>query len=394
MTASPLSLEHVVVLFGALQSVFLAVALWAKTTEPRAPNRLLSGLLACCAVLLVEYCVVDTQAFRVLPHLLLVGAPALFAIGPLYYQYTRTLLRSAYRRSDLVHFVPAALVAAALLPIFSQDGAAKVESLDAWLTDGFVAMPMVPYLLVSLASFQLLAYFLKAYEFLEAFRRGVVDEFASPRLHTVIWLKRLSLVFSAFMVLFYIGWGEALYPQDREALVLPVTAAMLALLMLAVGFALFLAPELFATYSHGNLPSPDALAAAPKYEKTALTEAQLTAYLTGLRTYVEVHQPYLDGELRLSELAAALDVPAHHLSQTINQVLGVSYFELMNGYRVDAAKAMLAASKGSGGTILEIALRAGFGSKASFNRIFKRHTGLTPSQFQATGRMRDVRSEH
>ena len=128
MTASPLSLEHVVVLFGALQSVLLAVALWAKTTERRAPNRLLSALLACCAVLLVEYCVVDTQVFRSLPDLLLLGAPALFAIGPLYYQYTRTLLRSTYRRSDLVHFVPAALVAAALLPVFLQDDAAKVES--------------------------------------------------------------------------------------------------------------------------------------------------------------------------------------------------------------------------------------------------------------------------
>src|SRR5688572_9330413 len=182
MIASPLSLANVVVLFGALQGAFLAVALLTKTTERRAPNRLLSGLLVCCAVLLVEYCVVDTQAFRALPHLLLLGAPALFAIGPLYYQYTRTLLRSAYRRSDLVHFVPAALVAVALLPVYLRDGAAKVESLEGWLTDGFVAMPMVPYLVVSLASFQLLAYFLKAYEFLEAFRRGVVDEFASPRL--------------------------------------------------------------------------------------------------------------------------------------------------------------------------------------------------------------------
>jgi AraC-like DNA-binding protein len=378
-----LALEHIVVLFGALQSAFVAIALWAKTTEPRAPNRLLSGLLLCCAALLVEYWVVDTGTFRSAPHLLLLSAPALFALGPLYYQYTRTLLRAAYRRSDLYHFLPAALIAAALSPFYLRAGATKIEWTQGWLDEGFVTMPLLPYLLVALASFQLLAYFLKAYEFLESFRRDVVEEFANPRLGTVIWLRRLSLAFSAFMVLFYVGWGEALYPQDREQLVLPIAAAILALLMLAVGLALFLAPELFATYSHGNLPSPDTLAEQPKYEKTALTEAQIANYLERLDAYIVAHEPYLDGELRLSELAAALDVPAHHLSQTINQALGVSYFELMNRYRVEAAKALLADSQTSRATILEIALRAGFGSKASFNRIFKRHTGLTPSQFQS-----------
>jgi AraC-like DNA-binding protein len=377
-----LAADKVLVLFGALQGAFLAIALFVKTTQPRTPNRLLSGLLLCCAALLVECWIVDTGTFRSAPHSLLLSAPALFALGPLYYQYTRTLLRVAYRRNDLAHFIPAALVAVTLLPFYCQDGDAKIAWTEGWLGDGYGTYPVVAYLLVSLASFQLLAYFLNAYEFLEEFRRDVVEEFASPRLRTVIFLKRLSLAFSVFMVLFYIGWGEALYPQDREQLVLPMAATLLALLILGVGLALFLAPELFATYTHGNLPSPDVLAAQPKYEKTALTDAQIASYLERLDSYVTTHKPYLDGELRLSELAAALEVPAHHLSQTINQALGVSYFELMNGYRVEAAKAMLADSKGTEGTILEIALRAGFGSKASFNRTFKRHTGVTPSQFQ------------
>lgn len=383
MTGATLSFAHVVVLFGALQGVFLAVALCTKRTESLAPNRLLAALLLCCAALLVEYALVDAGAYRSAPHLLLLSVPAVFALGPLYYHYTRTLLRAAYRPGDLAHFVPAALVGVALLPFYWRGGPAKIAWFEGWLADGFATFPMLAYLLVSLASFQLLAYFLKAFEFLEAFERSVVDEFASPRLQTVVWLKRLSLAFSAFMVLFYIGWGEALYPHDREQLVLPIAASMLALLMLAVGLALFLTPELFATYSHGNLPSADALTAQPKYEKTALSEQQLRVYLARLQAYMTERRPYLDGELRLSELAAALDVPAHHLSQTINQALGLSYFELMNRYRVEAAKALLADAKRSDRTILEIALQAGFGSKASFNRIFKRHTGLTPSQFQA-----------
>jgi AraC-like DNA-binding protein len=52
----------------------------------------------------------------------------------------------------------------------------------------------------------------------------------------------------------------------------------------------------------------------------------------------------------------------------------------MNNYRVEEAKQLLASDPDR--TVLEIGLEAGFGSKPSFNTIFKQKTGMTPSEFR------------
>ena len=96
----------------------------------------------------------------------------------------------------------------------------------------------------------------------------------------------------------------------------------------------------------------------------------------------EVDQVHLRDDLSLRELAEKLGVTPHQLSWLINDVLGLSFSSLVNGYRVDAAKARLAEPGLNSTSILEVGLDAGFGTKAAFNRAFKRHTGMTPSEFR------------
>ncbi|MCK7514990.1 MAG: helix-turn-helix domain-containing protein [Desulfobacterales bacterium] len=61
--------------------------------------------------------------------------------------------------------------------------------------------------------------------------------------------------------------------------------------------------------------------------------------------------------------------------------MGRSFTELVADYRVDEIKKRLS-DPDETANILNIAYDAGFGTKASFNRIFKDHTGLTPSEFR------------
>lgn len=56
----------------------------------------------------------------------------------------------------------------------------------------------------------------------------------------------------------------------------------------------------------------------------------------------------------------------------------------MNGYRIDAAKAALAAPERSGQTVLEIAYDCGFASLAPFNKAFRMVTGQTPTDYRRT----------
>jgi AraC-like DNA-binding protein len=76
----------------------------------------------------------------------------------------------------------------------------------------------------------------------------------------------------------------------------------------------------------------------------------------------------------------ALGWPPNYISQALNQGLGQNFFEFVNGFRVAAAECCLADPPDKR-TILEVALACGFGSKSTFNAVFKRMTDRTPSQY-------------
>ena len=69
------------------------------------------------------------------------------------------------------------------------------------------------------------------------------------------------------------------------------------------------------------------------------------------------------------------------LEIAIGAIIVALIFDFVNGYRVDEVKSRLKDPKNSQYTILSIAYDSGFNSKSSFNIIFKKFTGLTPSQF-------------
>lgn len=96
-------------------------------------------------------------------------------------------------------------------------------------------------------------------------------------------------------------------------------------------------------------------------------------------SYMEREQPYLEVDLSLAQLAGNLDLHPNSLSQLINTYSGGNFFEFVNSYRVEEVKKELAASKEH---IMIIAYNNGFKSKSSFNDVFKRKTGMTPSQYR------------
>ncbi|MEO1714801.1 MAG: helix-turn-helix domain-containing protein, partial [Bacteroidota bacterium] len=75
-------------------------------------------------------------------------------------------------------------------------------------------------------------------------------------------------------------------------------------------------------------------------------------------------------------------VPVHVLSQVINQETNGPFYDFVNRYRVKHLQELLLDSQKGHLTILALGYESGFNSKASLNRIFKQHVGLTPSQYQ------------
>ncbi len=107
------------------------------------------------------------------------------------------------------------------------------------------------------------------------------------------------------------------------------------------------------------------------------------ALLQALRRLIEHGRIYREPDLSVASLSQKLDIPEHRLRRLINRQLGHRNFSaFINGYRLADAETALADPVQADVPVLTIALDAGFGSIGPFNRAFKAHTGLTPTDYR------------
>jgi AraC-like DNA-binding protein len=91
---------------------------------------------------------------------------------------------------------------------------------------------------------------------------------------------------------------------------------------------------------------------------------------------------YLKPNFTLDEAAKELNVTKHLLSQYLNVILGKSFSNLINEYRIEKAKKLLETENNL--TVESIGYESGFSSKSTFFTTFKKITGKTPTEFQKT----------
>ena len=95
------------------------------------------------------------------------------------------------------------------------------------------------------------------------------------------------------------------------------------------------------------------------------------------RKYIEEHA---DEELSLTKIAKVVNVNANYLSENFKQVTGTNFVEYVARTRFANACDLL---RNRNLRISEIAFAAGFQSLSQFNRVFKRFSGKSPTQFRA-----------
>ncbi len=118
---------------------------------------------------------------------------------------------------------------------------------------------------------------------------------------------------------------------------------------------------------------------ARKYEKSALDGDRAERIARKIEAAMSKDLIYRDPNLSLWDLAAHIGVTSHYVSQTLNTHLGKSFFELVNGWRIQDAVKQLTTTDA---TILVIAYDVGFNSRSAFYKAFRRETGKTPSELR------------
>jgi AraC-like DNA-binding protein len=122
--------------------------------------------------------------------------------------------------------------------------------------------------------------------------------------------------------------------------------------------------------------------AAGKYARSGMTEAVSRLIGQRLEAWAVHERGYLDPDIRLTGLAERIGTSPQLLSQYLNDVFGVSFFDYINGLRVAEVQKMMRDRSNDTRTLLDLAFAAGFTSKSTFNTSFKKISGLTPSSWR------------
>lgn len=119
-----------------------------------------------------------------------------------------------------------------------------------------------------------------------------------------------------------------------------------------------------------------------KYSNSGLSEKDMEAIRETLQKVMAEQKPYLDPSLTINHLAELVKCNRHHLSQVLNESLERSFYDYINHYRVEEARQLLLDHTRRGHKIAAVAYDAGFNSLSTFNDVFKKMAGVTPSQFK------------
>ncbi|MEO0473075.1 MAG: helix-turn-helix transcriptional regulator [Bacteroidota bacterium] len=366
--------------FGILFSILL---LGKYLRHQQKSSAWLSGFVFLCAMYLVPWMCGYANWYAQDGYseiLFFIPFQHLFLIGPFIWFYTQSLLLSGRRIKAVehLHFLPACLYLLYSLVMFVWDqwlGDApffyadqRDRDLDQWyqLCGG---LSMLAYTLLSLRLY--LRYSKRIYETI-----SYADEVVYHWIKRFLLSLALILIFRIVLFIEQPQWGEF--------------GAKFWYYVLFGGLAGYIG---LAGYGHAireailrsgvkqmHLVPHDIIHQAEE-NATSLAEADKAIWKDRIQDLMQAEKLAYNPGLTLRELADKLSTNPRQISQVINQGFGMNFNDFVNQYRLEAVKDAFERNEHEQHSILGIALTYGFNSKTTFNRVFKKETGMTPKQY-------------
>ena len=358
-----------VLFLGAAQGFLLGIVLLTTGRGNRVANRILAATLMLFSVIIVLHTFPHTEHAYSLRYHEEVVTLLFLLISPLIYLYVKALTEPPFRfvQKNLLHFIPFTICAVLLVPFYLQPA-------DRSETTGTIGL-----VIAVLAIGQAAGCVFAAVRSLQTHARTIQASFSSTEKINLNWLRFLILAYAVTWLV-----GLSLEGHGGESASWNAVWILVSVLMYAIGYMGLRQPEIFAGASRPDPASGEA--EKQKYEKSTLTPENAEASLQKLQQAMEAQKPHLDSDLTLARLAGLLAISSHHLSQIINERLGENFFEFVNRHRVEEARKMLVDEEHFHLNISAIGFDAGFNSVSAFNAAFKKHAGMTPSQYRKSSR--------
>jgi len=127
----------------------------------------------------------------------------------------------------------------------------------------------------------------------------------------------------------------------------------------------FKSGDVVAPNSYSNLDSQDISSIAERIQHL-MTEEKM----------------FLHETLSLKTLSNRINIEPNLVSYVLNNKLNRSFYDFVNEYRIEEVKKKLKDPKYAHYKLVELAYESGFNSKATFNRVFKKLEGITPTVYR------------
>ena len=340
----------------------------------------LIGFFLAQAAIPVHLLILYGDVFRVVaveqsPHLFQLFDIAYWIEGPLLLWYTRSLLYIDFKLhlSDILYVFPAVFyIIYSLTTFHSWEVAEQINYIDHYLD---LKAPSVPHLLEATRGIIFVCFAVMSLIEVYRARNQVHHRYSNIEKDNFAWLAILIIAFIILRVwillIVVIAFIEPHLDDDLfDTLGLSGNYLMFLVINVLIFFSITRSAIFAGKLSRLDLHSEnEAIDIDPE-----LTER--------IQRHMDNGKPYLNHYLNLDELANQLSMHPRALSMAIKHNFNTNFYEFINSYRIDESKRLFQDSQYNYRTIIEILSDAGFNSKATFNSIFKKTTGMTPTQYR------------
>lgn len=304
-----------------------------------------------------------------------------FLLGPLLYLY----IKSIYQKRELIfpgylkHFIPA-LLYLIIISVPFLISTIKDEYLFSYLN--FLDKHQF---LLQIQAIYLVLYIIIALRTLKIFKKLTRENYSNLTKKDLAWIRYLLL---GILLVLLINSGNEIYSlltNGRLSFDNTVTTIAMIIVIVYLGYfgisqSRILLPDFLETTT--KLQIEHTVQKENSHHLSTASENEIEILKKSLYQLLEEKKPYLDENLNLKSLSEMIPTTDRKLSALFNHYLNTNFYDFINKYRVDEVKKKMGNTDFNKYTILALALDSGFNSKSSFNRIFKKETGISPSAYK------------
>jgi len=369
-------------LFLTLQGVIFAVLLFWRWYEKRKISDLLLGLLL---LILCYHRTTYTIGFmdwydtfrntKINYYLIHFG----LSTGPLLYLYVKSVTTSGFKldRIHLWHFLPQILFIVYRLFIFGYDASQPGfdSTQNGILMSGFNNQ-IFEVFYGTFFKFQMVLYLAFTVQLFYQYRQKIYQYYSNAYQLELNWLRNFLAI---YIILFVYDVVETLV--GLTILEMHWTHKwwyhfIAALAIIYIGIKGYFTDTSRLLDLEFNTVIPQST-----LEESAKSVQDYEKDMERIQTLFKNERVYLDPDLSLKSLAVKLKTTPAQLSEIINNGFAKNFNDFINGYRVEEVKAQLNEGRNRELSLVGIAMDCGFNSKATFNRVFKKMTGSSPSEY-------------